>query len=103
MLAFTMQFSKHERTPTHNHHQHPRKNQEMRYGGRTGPHARTCPTNQADQIPSGLKTPTHETERLVCPFPQDPTVCSQPRPPDLDVSHSRILPGGAAPSSSRPT
>jgi hypothetical protein len=22
MLAFTMQFSKHERTPTHNHHQH---------------------------------------------------------------------------------
>jgi hypothetical protein len=23
MLAFTMQFSKHERTPTHNHHQHP--------------------------------------------------------------------------------
>jgi hypothetical protein len=34
MLAFTMQFSKHERTPTHNHHQHqprtPSKKQETR-------------------------------------------------------------------------
>jgi hypothetical protein len=42
MLAFTMQFSKHERTPTHNHHQHPTSpdNRPERRGMAAGP-ART--------------------------------------------------------------
>ena len=63
MLAFTMQFSKHERTPTHNHHQHPNPTSNpqrkqppratarntMRYGGQTGPHAQDPPANPADE------------------------------------------------------
>jgi hypothetical protein len=55
MLAFTMQFSKHERTPTHNHHQQPTPTKKTgqrtppagtkkRYGGQTGPHAKPPPT-----------------------------------------------------------
>src|SRR3954471_8238174 len=61
MLAFTMQLSKNERTPTHNHHHRPttrKTGDKTRYGGRTGPHARTHPANPAEQIPSGLKTRT---------------------------------------------
>ncbi|GAB2873295.1 hypothetical protein GCM10027176_88320 [Actinoallomurus bryophytorum] len=56
MLAFTMQFSKHERTPTHTTTKppktpHPTDNTQgkkpwMRYDGKTGPHAQTHPTNR---------------------------------------------------------
>jgi hypothetical protein len=83
MLAFTMQFSKHERTPTHNHHQHPdhpaEPGDKTRYGGRTGPHARTPPTNQADEARSGLKTPNTRPEGLA-PVSSGPN--SVPGPPD---------------------
>jgi hypothetical protein len=55
MLAFTMQFSKHERTPTHNHHQTTRNPNNtrnlMRYGGRTGPHAQPDPPNHGGTQP----------------------------------------------------
>jgi hypothetical protein len=87
MLAFTMQFSKHERKPTHNHHQHPpanprTKNQEptkqKRYGGQDRPaHPRPHPPNPAEGTADGptrekTEHPTSTTARR--PFPQDPTV-----------------------------
>jgi hypothetical protein len=66
MLAFTMQFSKHERTPTHKPPPTPQQqSEEMRYGGRTGPHARTPPANPAGKVPSGLKTQTLESARFL--------------------------------------
>jgi hypothetical protein len=86
MLAFTMQFSKHERTPTHNHHQHPtptQKTGQRRHGMEAGP-ARTPkphPPTRRTRVPSGLKQRTRQTPRcLRCPFPQDPTVCPAPAP-----------------------
>jgi hypothetical protein len=68
MLAFTMQFSKHERTPTHTTTKPPSPTaktrtsppQQARCGMEAGPapHAQTHPTNQAKQARSGLKTQT---------------------------------------------
>src|SRR4051812_14694331 len=84
MLAFTMQFSKHERTPTHNHHQHPttrKTGDKTRYGGRTGPHARTHPTNPAEQIPSGLKTRTQDPHRVLVPVSSGPNSVPGPSSP----------------------
>jgi hypothetical protein len=76
MLAFTMQFSKHERTPTHNHHQHPTppttSRDKMRYDSQTGPHAPTPTTNNVTEGQQRLKTTN--TRQTRCPFPQDPTV-----------------------------
>jgi hypothetical protein len=90
MLAFTMQFSKHERTPTptnppdqpHTPHQ---KQGTQNRGMRTGPARplKTPPPTRQTRVRSGLKTqtnsPPHQRGRLSCPFPQDPTVCSAGR------------------------
>src|SRR4051794_1049604 len=86
MLAFTMQFSKHERTPTHTTTKPPQPPEKhskdmMRHGGRTSPHAETPPTTQASEGRSHRKT----TNAHGCPFPQDPTVCPAPHPaPEMD-------------------
>ncbi len=91
MLAFTMQFSKHERTPPQppptptTPHKTPAK-QPMRYGGQEGPHAQTPPTNQADRARSGLKTRTPTTGVAVSsgpnsvPGPTDPPRDGFPEP-----------------------
>jgi hypothetical protein len=85
MLAFTMQFSKHERTPTHNHHQHP-NNKPKRCGMEAGP-ART-PEHSPPTKRTGSKRPEDtntRTRRPRRPFPQDPTVCPHPPQPGTCV------------------
>jgi hypothetical protein len=79
MLAFTMQFSKHERTPTLTPPpNHQRQNPDAVW--RPGQPARSSTPHQPDRSTrNGPKrqtdSPPPESERPSCPFPQDPTVC----------------------------
>jgi hypothetical protein len=77
MLAFTMQFSKHERTPTHNHHQHPTGCGMAARPART---PKNPPTNPADEPSRRLKTRTHQTRQagLVAPVPSGPNSVTNP-------------------------
>jgi hypothetical protein len=72
MLAFTMQFSKHERTPTHTTTKPPQTpplrttqgtESWMRYDGKTGPHAQTHPTNQARRALRRPEDNQHQTKK----------------------------------------
>jgi hypothetical protein len=78
MLAFTMQFSKHERTPTHNHHQ--TITTVTRYGGQTGPHARTHPTNPARQAQRRPEDNQHQMNHPM-PVPSGPNSVTDPPQP----------------------
>jgi len=82
MLAFTMQFSKHERTPTHTptNHQTPQKPGFDAVWRQDQP-ARGNPTHQPGSMGS---TRPRRKQPPTWPFPQDPTVCpTHPSPPSM--------------------
>jgi hypothetical protein len=99
MLAFTMQFSKHEQnqpTTTTKPPTTPKQpqGQTVRYGGQTGLPARTLPTDQAGK---NSKRPEEQTPRTGARFLRTQQCAHNPEPDQTRRSHSQNL-GGTNPT-----